>query len=211
MDVGANKGSFLPSLSRAAGPDGRVVAFEPQPDLADYLKRACRAAGLVNVAVEAVGISDQAGSRNLRIPGGRGPSPGASVEESVAARSPGRDVPIPVVALDDFFRGERRRIAAVKIDVEGHELSVLRGAAGMIERDSPLVVVESETRHAGEEGLAAVLAFFADRGYEGFFARRGRLLPIAAFDAAVHQKRSEGRFWSARGYCNNFVMRKARG
>ena len=211
VDVGANKGSFLPPLSRAAGPEGRVVAFEPQPDLADYLKRACRATGLDNVEIEAAGVSDRAGSRPLRIPGVAGPSPGASLEESVAARSPGRDVTIPVVALDDFFRAERRRIAAIKIDVEGHELSVLRGAAGTIERDRPLVVVEAEARHAGEAGLAAVLAFFSDRGYEGFFVRRGRLVPVAAFDPAVHQKRSEGRFWSARGYCNNFVMRKARG
>ena len=43
VDVGAHKGSFLPSLSWAAGP-GKVVAFEPQPVLAEYLFRACRAA-----------------------------------------------------------------------------------------------------------------------------------------------------------------------
>ena len=211
MDVGANKGSFLPPLSRAAGPEGRVVAFEPQPELAEYLERACRAAGLENVAIEAAGVSDRAGSRRLRIPGASGPSPGASLEGSVAARSPGRDVSVPVVALDDYLRDERRRIAAIKIDVEGHELSVLRGAGGTIERDAPLVVVEAEARHAGETGLAAVLAFFADRGYEGFFVRRGKLLPVAAFDPSVHQRRADGRFWTARGYCNNFVMRKPRG
>ena len=41
VDVGANKGSYLRWLSRAAGP-GKVVAFEPQPQLAAYLERACR-------------------------------------------------------------------------------------------------------------------------------------------------------------------------
>jgi FkbM family methyltransferase len=211
VDVGANKGSFLPWLSRAAGTEGRVYAFEPQPELAAYLERACRAAGLDHVEVAAVGVSDRAGTRVLRIPGEAGPSPGASLEAAVAERLPGRDVTVPVVALDERLRTERRRIAAVKIDVEGHELSVLRGASGILDRDAPVVVVEAEERHAGAENLAAVLAFFAERGFEGWFVRRGRLEPLAAFDPSVHQKRLAGRFWGDADYCNNFVLRKKRG
>jgi FkbM family methyltransferase len=211
VDVGANKGSFLPWLSRAAGRDGRVFAFEPQPDLAAYLAEACRAAGLDNVEVEAAGVSDRAGSRALRIPGAAGPSPGASLEAAVAERSPGRDIAVPVVTLDERLRTEGRRVAAIKIDVEGHELAVLRGAGGVLDRNAPLVVVEAEERHAGAENLAAVFVFFAERGFDGWFVRRGRLEPLAAFDPAVHQKRSAGRFWDSPDYCNNFVLRKKRG
>jgi len=210
-DVGANKGSYLPWLSRAAGTRGRVVAFEPQPDLAGYLVRTCRAAGLGNVAVEAAGASDRGGILALRVPGERGPSPGASFEAAVAGRSPGRDVAAPVVSLDEYFRDEPRRIAAVKIDVEGHELAVLRGARELIDRHAPAVVVECEVRHVGRAGLEEVLVFFAGRGYEGFFVRRGTLLPVSEFDPDVHQKRTDGRFWDAPGYCNNFVMRSRRG
>jgi len=206
-DVGANKGSYLTWLSRAAGPAGRVVAFEPQPDLAEYLARTCRAAGLDNLVVEAAGASDRAGVLPLRVPGERGPSPGASFEASVA----GRVVEAPVVALDEYFRDETRRIAALKIDVEGHELAVLRGARELIERHAPTVVVECEVRHVGRAGLAELLAFFAERGYDGFFARRGRLVPVAEFDPDLDQKASDGRFWDAPGYCNNFVMRSRRG
>jgi FkbM family methyltransferase len=210
VDVGANKGSYLPWLSRAAGP-GRVVAFEPQPELAAYLARACRAAGLANVTVEAAGVSEASGTLTLHVPGEGRPSPGASFAPAVAALSPGRDMAVRVVSLDEYFRGEPRRIAAIKVDVEGHELAVLRGAGALIEKHAPLVVFECETRHAGEEGLRAALAFFGSRGYEGWFARRGRLYPLAAFDPAVHQKRSAGRFWDAPDYCNNFVMRPSRG
>jgi FkbM family methyltransferase len=211
LDVGANKGSFLPWLSRAAGKTGRVFAFEPQPDLAAYLTRVCRAAGLGNVEVNAAGVSDRVGTRVLRIPGEAGPSPGASLETSVAEHSPGRDVTIPVVSLDDSLREESRRVAAIKIDVEGHELSVLRGAAGILERHAPVLVVESEERHAGAGNLVAVLAFFAERGYEGGFVHRGRLEPLAAFDPKIHQRRSSGRFWDDPDYCNNFVLRKKPG
>ena len=211
VDAGAHKGAYLPWLSRAAGSDGRVFAFEPQPDLAVYLERICRAASLGNVRVEPLGVSDAAGKRRLHVPGKDGPSPGASFEEAVAAGSAGRDVPASVVALDAYLAGEPRRLAALKVDVEGHELAVFRGARGRIERDAPLVVFESEARHAGEDGVAAALSFFGERGYEGWFVRRGRLLPVAGFDLAVHQRRGPDRFWDAKDYCNNFVMRKARG
>jgi FkbM family methyltransferase len=210
-DVGAHKGAYLPWLSRAAGRDGLVAAFEPQPDLAAYLERACAAAGLRNVRVEAAGVSDAAGTRRLHVPGERGTSPGASFEPAVAAVTPGREVAARIVALDEYLGDERRRLAALKVDVEGHELAVLRGAERRIERDAPLVVFESEARHAGEAGLAKALAFFAERGYEGWFVRRRRLLPIADFDPAVHQRRGPERFWDDRDYCNNFVMRKRRG
>ena len=210
VDVGANKGSYLPWLARAAAP-GPVVAFEPQPDLAAYLSRVCRAAGLSNVVVEAAGVSETSGTLTLHVPGEGRPSPGASFEPSVAALSPGRDVLAPVVSLDEYFRGEPRRVAAIKVDVEGHELAVLRGAEGVLARHAPLVVFESEARHAGEEGLAAALAFFSGRGYEGWFVRRGRLVPVGQFDPSADQARGEGRFWDAPGYCNNFVMRRRRG
>ncbi len=210
VDVGANKGSFLPSLSRAAG-SGRVVAFEPQPALAEYLRRACRAARLTNVVVEAAGVSDRAGSLTLHVPGTGAPSPGASFEPRVAALSPGRDLPVPVVTLDEYFRSEAPRIAAIKVDVEGHELAVLRGAQAVLDRHAPLVVFECEARHAGEDGVLATLRFFAERGYGGGFVRRGRLVPVQEFAPAVHQKRSGGRFWDSPDYCNNFVMTKGRG
>jgi FkbM family methyltransferase len=210
VDVGTNKGSFLPSLSRAAGP-GRVVAFEPQPALAEYLRRACRAARLTNVVVEAAGVSDRAGSLTLHVPGTGAPSPGASFEPRVAALSPGRDLPVPVVTLDEYFGSEAARIAAIKVDVEGHELAVLRGAQAILDRHAPLVVLECEARHAGEDGVLATLRFFAERGYGGRFVRRGRLVPVREFDPALHQRRSGGRFWDSPDYCNNFVMRKGRG
>ena len=210
VDVGANKGSFLPSLSWAAGP-GRVVAFEPQPALAEYLRRICRAARLTNVTVEAAGVSDRAGSMTLHVPGTSAASPGASFEPAVAALSPGRDLSVPVVTLDEYFRSATRRTAAIKVDVEGHELAVFRGAQEILARHAPLVVFECEARHIGEEGVRATLRFFTERDYGGWFVRRGRLVCAEEFDPAVHQKRSDGRFWDSPDYCNNFVMRKGRG
>ncbi|MBM3778621.1 MAG: FkbM family methyltransferase [Acidimicrobiia bacterium] len=205
VDVGANKGSFLPSLARAL-PKGLVVAFEPQPVLATYLRDAVRRAKLSNVLIEAVGVSDRAGTLSLAIPGDSESSPGASFEDAVRARGRCRVIDAPVVTLGQYFAYEPRHIGAIKIDVEGHELSVLRGAEQILRAHRPIVVCESEDRHISTGGVTAVLAFFASLGYEGFFVHRGRLVPVADFNPLRHQRAEGERFWDDRDYCNNFIM-----
>jgi hypothetical protein len=76
-DIGANKGSFIYWLSWWVG-DGRVVAFEPQFELARYLQRLCRIIGLGNVTVEAKAVYSHSGDRDLFVPEGHGP--GASLQ-----------------------------------------------------------------------------------------------------------------------------------
>lgn len=205
VDVGANKGSHLLWLSRAAGA-GRVVAFEPQPALAEYLRRACRAARLRNVTVEATGVSDRAGELSLHIPG-TGDSPGASFEPAAARREACRAVTVPVVTLDGYFAGSRDRIAAMKIDVEGHEAAVLRGAARILAEHRPILVFECEQRHLSTGRVVDVLRGLIDLGYEGWFAARGVLRPVGEFDPETHQRQAGERFWDDPSYCNNFIFR----
>jgi FkbM family methyltransferase len=209
VDVGANKGSYLFSLSRAV-PRGRVVAFEPQPLLAEYLTKACRAAGLSNVVVEAAGVSDKAGVLTLAIPGGKGTSPGASSEQAVMSRGPCSTIEVKTLTLDQYFAKETRRIGAMKIDVEGHELAVMRGAMQIISEHSPIVVCEWEARHMTKGNVATILDFFRDHSYDGFLVCGRKLLPASQFDPAVHQKQTGEKYWDAHGYFNNFIMQKQR-
>lgn len=206
VDIGAHKGSYLWSLSRAV-PQGRAVAFEPQPQLADYLLRACRAAGLNNVVVEAAGVSDRSGVLKLAIPGEGAHSPGASFEAAVREREACRIIEVPTASLDEYFSDEASKIGAIKIDVEGHELRVLHGAAGVIDAHRPTILCECEERHAGEDHVAAVVDFMAGRNYRGFFVERSKLRPVAEFDLRIHQKQEGDRFWDAPGYCNNFLFK----
>jgi FkbM family methyltransferase len=204
VDIGCNKGSYLYWLSRAV-PSGRVVAFEPQPLLATYLKQVCSAIGLGNVRIEASGVSDKCGRLTLYIPG-ESDSPAASFEQVVANNEPCRVVEVPVVTLDDYFDGCAERIGAVKIDVEGHELAVLRGAEGILSRHKPVVVLECETRHLTNATVLDVVRYVEDLGYEGTFIQRGKLRPVSEFDPEVHQNSEGERFWDSKDYCNNFVF-----
>jgi len=206
VDCGAYKGSYLWSLSRAVGP-GRVVAFEPQASPVRYLQEVVARRGLRNVTVENKAVSNREGRMTLRLPGGSA-SPGASLEQEFADDPDCATEEVEVVSLDGYFGDTTQRIAALKIDVEGHELSVFEGSERLIEKHSPVIVFECEERHLVGHSVADVLRWLQDRGYDGSFVRMGRLMPIAEFDPSAHQKQSGDRFWDAQDYCNNFIMRK---
>jgi FkbM family methyltransferase len=205
VDVGAHKGSFVWSLSRAV-PKGHVVAFEPQPYLAGYLRDACEAARLHNVVVEAVGVSNRRGMAELSVIDAGTHSHGASFEAALAKRERCRVIDVPTMSLDDYFRDQRAHIGAIKIDAEGHELAVLNGAAGIIAAHRPTILCESEDRHKASGTVAAVIAFMAAQNYSGYFFDRSVLRPAAQFDPRIHQRQGQGRFWEAEGYCNSFLF-----
>jgi FkbM family methyltransferase len=207
VDCGANKGSYVWTLSRAAGKTGQVVAFEPQRKLAAYLREMVQSCGLHNVRIEEKGISDHAGTMQLMIPGGD-TSPGASLEQGILQHEECATYPVEVVSLDEYFATRSRRITAIKIDVEGHEFAVLRGAQNILERDAPLLVFECEQRHLSGTTVAEILAWLQARGYDGWFILRGALRPIAKFRIELHQRQQGERFWDAPDYCNNFIMSK---
>ena len=204
VDVGANKGSYLLWLSRAAE---SVVAFVPQPLLAEYLRKVCEVTGLDNVTVEQGGVSDSNGNLPLYVPGDS-TSPSASFETVVSSSEPCRIINVPVYVLDDYFASRSRRIAALKIDVEGHELSVLKGAKQILSQDAPCVVLECESRHLAHGTVHEVLNYVLSFGYTGHFVQQGKVRPISEFDPAVHQRAVGGRFWDSQDYCNNFIFRK---
>jgi FkbM family methyltransferase len=205
IDIGSHKGSYLWSLSRAV-PDGRAVAFEPQPFLADYLRRACCAAGLTNVVIEAAGVSSRSGKLTLAVINQGTHSHGASFEGALADRHECRYVEVPVVSLDEYFSGEKAKIGAIKIDAEGHELSVLQGARNVIDAHRPTIVCESEDRHKHAGHVAAVLDFIGARNYSAYFLTGSRWRPAAEFDPQIHQRTDGERFWEAPDYYSNFLF-----
>jgi FkbM family methyltransferase len=203
-DIGANKGSFVYWLSGWVR-DGRVVAFEPQPELARRLADVCRATGLDNVRVEASAVYSHSGKQDLFLPAGH--QPGASLNRAAVEAESFTTLSVPLVALDDYFdAGEA--IALLKIDVEGAELGVFKGAERILRQHAPLLVFECENRHLAPGTVKDVFSYLEALGYSGSFICQNQILPIAEFDAAVHQRQDGEWFWKRKDYCNNFVFRK---
>lgn len=193
LDVGANYGVYTWHLRRSAA---EVVAFEPQPIAAAFLRRAFGA----RVRIEEVALSDEAGEVVLRVPNDRMLDGCATIEPSNALADISTSaVRVPRRRLDDYGFG---RVGLIKIDVEGHELAVLRGGAELIARDRPSLIVEAEDRHR-PGALSSVHGHLRALGYRGLFLQDGRLLPLEqlAFEAGD----CLGAKAAARGI-NNFIF-----
>lgn len=174
LDIGANYGVYAWHLARFSR---AVVAFEPQPGPADFVRRGLGG----RVRVEQVALSDGEGEVVLRVPRDRMQDGRATIEPGNTLESlDATEIVVPRRRLDDYAFD---RVAFVKIDVEGHELAVLHGARALLDRDRPTLVIEAEDRHRAG-AVDSVAAFLACRGYRGAFLRDGALVPIERIAAA---------------------------
>lgn len=194
IDVGANKGVYSYALLRRSA---QVWAFEANPKMFTMLERWARPAG-VTVFRDALGDSD--GEARLMIPRGSGgfSNQGASL---AAARVEGRDfatVTVPVRRLDTL---DPPPVGFIKIDVEGHEHAVLAGAAGVLARDRPTLLVEIEQVHAGRP-IAEMLSQVEAYGYRAFAMVRQTLTPLAHIDLDAHHENVQ----RAGDYVFNFIF-----
>ncbi len=204
-DIGANKGAYLYWLREAVGAAGKVFAFEPQPTLARYLREAGTKLKWANVQVNEVALSDTAGTGQLHVPG-KGESPEASLENSIANVA-GRTYECRIDTLDNQLK-DAGRVSFLKIDVEGHELTMFRGAQKILTHHAPALLFECEARHLRNHSMQDVFDFLRALGYEGSFFSTTGLRPLNEFDAKQHQKQEGPRFWDQPGYCNNFLFKK---
>lgn len=205
LDIGADLGEFTIAMAASSR---AVTAFEPRPAQARDLAAMFAAVG-APVRVEAVALSDRPGTIAMRVVESE---PGRSTIDTYNALTDvdGDDIcriDVPVKRLDDLHLDD---IGLIKIDVEGHELAVLRGATQTLTRNRPAIVVEAEERHH-RDAVAEITALLAGLGYAGHFDLGGARRPIAEFDPARHQdpanvgRREDG--WANHGtYVNNFVF-----
>lgn len=159
LDIGANHGIYawrLRSLARA------VHAFEPNPHLVERLR-----AALPSVQVHGCALSDRDGEAELRVP--RTTSVAyhgwGTVEVSnqlTVVRSTSVDAMlVPLRRLDGF---ELDDVGFIKIDVEGHELAVLRGVEQTLRRCRPNLLFEADDQHR-PQAMETVRTFLSEFGY----------------------------------------------
>lgn len=203
IDVGASIGSYTVHLLNHSA---SCYAFEPRLDAVASLVRRLTARPSPRLHVEAVALSDRTGEAALRIvrtDAGRSTIEAANPVERVGAIEV---VTVPTRRLDDYA-AVIGAVGCIKIDVEGHEESVLRGAERILVRDRPALIVEIEERHK-RASVGAVARYLGGLSYRGFFFRGGRLRPIESFRAEGHQdtgKISAGANGES-AYVNNFLF-----
>jgi len=166
IDAGAHRGALLAEMVRVA-PHGRHVAFEPIPELAAFLRE-----GFPGVEVHEAALSDHAGEAEFAHVRGQAEGwsglrfrPLPTGEEAEVEQ-----IQVRLEALDEVLP-RRYRPAVIKIDVEGAEEQVFRGALKTLRRHRPVVIFEHGSGSAEEYGTtpASIHALLADEaGYRIF-------------------------------------------
>ena len=139
VDVGAHMGYHALHMARAVGATGRVFAFEPDPKSCQRLRRNVTLNDADNITVQECAVSDSRG--HVKFTGG------GAAESHVGEG----DLIVPAVTLDAAVDSAQ----LVKVDVEDHEVAVLRGAVRLVNEVRPawLIEVHSPQSLAGCKAL----------------------------------------------------------
>lgn len=182
LDIGANKGIYCFWLTRAVGPSGQVIAFEPQPEMRDGIEHLKRRFNWSNLDVINVALSDTTGTMNLS----RQKVGDGSATLEVARRHDGdATLDVQVKRLDEIADGRFSKLKFIKCDVEGHEIKAFSGGAQTIQKYRPLVQFESTVT---DERTPAIFRFYREMGYSGVLLLGDKYFHYSDFDKVPHYK-----------------------
>lgn len=205
LDIGCHKAGYLYFILKQVGKKGRVIAFEPQSSLYQYIVKMKKMLNWDNVTVEHLALSDTAGTVTLYIPTNtvsKDSSPGATIVKQQNSDNSGLTEEIATESLDSYCTRNLIKPDFLKIDVEGNELKVLQGGAETIKMCRPKIIVEIEARHVGKEKVLETFAFMKSLGYSGQFIHDTNYIDLQNFNFDKHQNEAD-----MKNYCNNFIFK----
>ncbi|MBO6563633.1 MAG: FkbM family methyltransferase [Pseudomonadales bacterium] len=160
IDVGANIGNHALFFSSRFQ---KVIAFEPNPTAALFLRGNLRLNNSRNVLVYEYGLSNQDRKAHLEI------REHNNLGSAAVSEHDGTEITLRTLdgtcdnELADFD------VCLIKVDVEGHELAVLQGAKNLISTQKPIMMFEVAKKH-GSDGADEIFYFLREQGYKGFYS-----------------------------------------
>lgn len=175
LDIGANFGVYALTMAQVVGPNGHVWAFEPASTTAAYLRASVAVNNMTNIDVIEMGVSDGERTATLYL------NADAELNTLHAGGTRGGAAEtVRLVSLDSYAKAfEYASIDFVKLDAEGEEANVIRGARRFFARHSPLVMFELKHGASVNVGL---IRLFDDNGYKTYRYVPG-LNMLVPFDA----------------------------
>jgi FkbM family methyltransferase len=141
FDVGAHTGRHSLPISRAVGPTGRVVGFEPLPFAFKTLSETAAAEGATNLTLHNVALGENEGEATFTVVPEFPEYSGFKERKYHSDQIQTTQIKVQVRRLDSF-RPENGRVRYIKVDAEGGELTILRSGRELIARDQPIVTFE---------------------------------------------------------------------
>ncbi|MEG5081485.1 FkbM family methyltransferase [Microcoleus sp. AT8-B4] len=178
IDVGANVGVYTFSAARRVGSKGRVLAVEPFSSCVRCLQESCKIGNFDWVKVCAGAASDREGKARLSLSLASELNK-IVVGESAEKMEPGTFEDVTCFTLDSLIEQENlSTVDFIKIDAEGHELSVLTGSDKILSEFSPTILYENTD--VGQRSNLAAADYLRGRGYRLFIYQPylQKLLPV---------------------------------
>jgi len=188
LDIGANQGYYSVLASQRVGRMGKVVAFEPSPRERKKLLRNIKLNRGKNVLVEKQALGSENSEVNLFL--AQEWFNGCNSLRPPALNSQLIPVRVPMMRLDDWLlQRSLDRIDLIKLDVEGGELDVLKGAVRLLEGSAPpVLLVEVSDMRTKPWGYRAkeIVEFLCSRGYEWFELSEDGIIQPAKINCETH-------------------------
>jgi FkbM family methyltransferase len=178
VDVGGHHGLMAVVAAKAAGPQGLVVSFEPNPTARRIFLENCKLNGVPNIRLEPLALSDGNGHAKFYIQKGA-VSWNSSFFDNFASQH-GRDeieqIEVNMTTLDAYATDQALKPAFIKIDAEGSEFLILRGAMKTIQKHNPFISMEfnPESARTANTSVEEMQKVLENEGYRLVVLRRLR-------------------------------------
>lgn len=197
IDIGANRGNYSYALNKLKC---NIIIFEPNSYCYKILKK--WAENKKNIILYNIALSDTRGYKELYIPIDKlGILHDASASLNIQNSNSNVKQRVELKKLDDY---NLSNIDFIKIDVEGHENSVINGAINTIKSNKPTIIIEIEKRH-NASSFEEIRETLEDLNYSCFFYYKNEINSINKFKYEIHQNMKNLTIKN-KTYINNFIF-----
>lgn len=202
FDIGANKGEYAYYAEKLIDAKN-IYLFEPEKKLNKQLKSIFNDCHVFDIA-----LSESKGTHQFKIPVINGIVDNclSSLEVDTKEDNETESIVYEVKTdtLDNFTKEKNIFPNLIKIDVEGHELSVLKGAENYITNHHPTLIIEIEQRHHKNIDIASVFKSFKDKGYNSYYYSK-KQAQLFSYENKTHLTNTKDYFGKI-DYINNYIF-----
>lgn len=164
IDVGANIGYYTLLSAKIVGDNGRVYAFEPSQKVYKKLKYNISLNNFKNIITECLGVSDKENKERLCL----------QSSYKIHEESKIENTEIDMITLDSYIKRKKiNKVDFIKIDTDGFDFAILKGAINTIKKFRPTIIVETDLNEEDSEDFLDFL--FSLKNYEIYSDREKRL------------------------------------
>lgn len=202
FDIGTNKGEYAYYAIKLINPKN-IYLFEPEKKLNKQLRAIFKDCQIFDLA-----LSDNKGSHQFKIPLINGVADNClsslEVENKEDNETEAIIYEVKTDTLDNFIAKKNIKPDLIKIDVEGHELSVLKGAESFINKHHPTLIIEIEQRHHKNINIESIFESFKQKGYNCYYysKKQSQLFPYKNKTHLTNTKEYFGKV----DYVNNYIF-----